>query len=432
MSNSCDYHTIEKASAEEMRSTVKIAGGLGGVVNSYLVEEQGLIKDRWIPLATRLTIGRGRKTDLCLADPTISKKHAVVHLLEGKAVVEDLDSKNGTYVNAERVSKAVLLSGDTLRLGNMELRFIQELAEEDCERLAETQQFIRQDESRVMGDGKLAGPSHRVVEAVSNAPLFANLGRELLNELCHGARLLLFEQGRTIVRQGDRGRSLYIILDGLVRVFTYDHQGKEIFLSYLKENHFFGEFSLLTGSPRRATVQALEETLVCALSYKDIREVVRRSAALKTRLDEYFHGRLNDLEAKKSAAGMVERRRHPRFNVRLPVNLSVSSASLVSEYFKGKVFHCLSRDISVSGIRLEVEDRFLQAMPIGCQLRLEIPLPQPYGSIRCLGTLRNVMEAKGNQNYGCLGVEFTGISREDRAKVERFLFGTEYDEQSGA
>ncbi len=67
----------------------------------------------------QLTIGRDESCDLAISDDKVSRKHAVVELdREGRAVLRDLDSRNGTFVNGEQVRSAVLNAGDHLRFGD--------------------------------------------------------------------------------------------------------------------------------------------------------------------------------------------------------------------------------------------------------------------------------------------------------------------------
>lgn len=76
-----------------------------------------------VSLATgRLVIGGAEECDLVLDDPTISNAHAVLELVSSVWVVRDLGSRNGTFVNSQRIgSDKVLRSGDELRLGQTRL-----------------------------------------------------------------------------------------------------------------------------------------------------------------------------------------------------------------------------------------------------------------------------------------------------------------------
>jgi hypothetical protein len=50
----------------------------------------------------------------------------VIGRVRGQAVVKDLDSRNGTFVNGQKVEKAILSCGDRLKVGSVMLRFFQE------------------------------------------------------------------------------------------------------------------------------------------------------------------------------------------------------------------------------------------------------------------------------------------------------------------
>jgi hypothetical protein len=56
----------------------------------------------------------------------VSKRHAAVGRVKGRIVVKDLGSRNGTFVNGEKVEKAILASGDRLKVGSVVLRFFRE------------------------------------------------------------------------------------------------------------------------------------------------------------------------------------------------------------------------------------------------------------------------------------------------------------------
>jgi pSer/pThr/pTyr-binding forkhead associated (FHA) protein len=71
---------------------------------------------------SEVIIGRQPGSDLRLDDGTISARHARLAYHHGQWWLEDLHSKNGTFLNQERVSSAtVLTSGDGLRCGGVEL-----------------------------------------------------------------------------------------------------------------------------------------------------------------------------------------------------------------------------------------------------------------------------------------------------------------------
>ena len=65
----------------------------------------------------RTTIGRGLKADVRINDEGISRTHAVVEYRDGRYVLCDAGSTNGTYANGERIEEHVLVEGDKIQIG---------------------------------------------------------------------------------------------------------------------------------------------------------------------------------------------------------------------------------------------------------------------------------------------------------------------------
>ncbi len=72
----------------------------------------------------------GRSLDCAIRsdDAMVSRKHSLIHMENGRFVVEDLGSANGTHVNERRVTKQALGHNDVVRCGSLWLRFVQEEA----------------------------------------------------------------------------------------------------------------------------------------------------------------------------------------------------------------------------------------------------------------------------------------------------------------
>ena len=85
-----------------------------------------LIKDgRRVPLQTgENVLGREGDGDIKIESPTVSRRHARIAISPDGAVLEDLGSKNGTFLRGEPVTAEVRLAdGDELRVGSVVLRF---------------------------------------------------------------------------------------------------------------------------------------------------------------------------------------------------------------------------------------------------------------------------------------------------------------------
>jgi pSer/pThr/pTyr-binding forkhead associated (FHA) protein len=90
----------------------------------YLVLDEGSLA-RLIPLiGPVMHIGRGFAVDLRLEDQSVSRRHAIVVERDGEIRILDDRSANGTFVNGRRVSEAGLRDRDVIRIGGVELVYI--------------------------------------------------------------------------------------------------------------------------------------------------------------------------------------------------------------------------------------------------------------------------------------------------------------------
>ena len=74
----------------------------------------------------RVTIGRGGGAEVVVDDASVSHQHAALELGTGGYRIRDLGSTNGVLVNGARMALAELKHGDTIALGQIELRYVVE------------------------------------------------------------------------------------------------------------------------------------------------------------------------------------------------------------------------------------------------------------------------------------------------------------------
>lgn len=94
--------------------------------------------------------------------------------------------------------------------------------------------------------------------------LFQGVKKKSLEALEKTLRPRSYSRGDTIIRQGDEGSSLYLVLTGRLKVVSSNEEGKEALLDFFGPNDYFGELALLDANVRSASVIAVEETdLLC-------------------------------------------------------------------------------------------------------------------------------------------------------------------------
>lgn len=86
-------------------------------IDGVVIKEVTLAKDR-------TTLGRRPYNDIVIDNLAISGEHAVLHMIGDDVYLEDLNSTNGTYVNARRIKKQALAQNDVVEVGKYKLRYL--------------------------------------------------------------------------------------------------------------------------------------------------------------------------------------------------------------------------------------------------------------------------------------------------------------------
>ena len=108
---------------------------------------------------------------------------------------------------------------------------------------------------------------------LGDVDLFATLPPELRHQIALSAPMAVYGSGETMVRQGEDGQSMFVVLSGSVSVVLEPSHDE---VARIERGGYFGEMSLLTGEPRSATVLALGDVVVVEIGA----ELFRRMAAL--------------------------------------------------------------------------------------------------------------------------------------------------------
>ncbi|MGI8925435.1 MAG: Crp/Fnr family transcriptional regulator [Tepidiformaceae bacterium] len=95
---------------------------------------------------------------------------------------------------------------------------------------------------------------------IRDLPLLARLPADDVRALASTARLRSFASGATVFREGEPGDSLYVVVEGHVRIVVGSSTGNETTVAIVGPGDCFGEFALLDGRPRSASAVAAEAT----------------------------------------------------------------------------------------------------------------------------------------------------------------------------
>ena len=126
-------------------------------------------------------------------------------------------------------------------------------------------------------------------DVLAKMPLFSRLQERELLRIMQVADVKAYDEGQTVVREGDRGDELFIVLSGQVQV----SRGDQV-LSDVGPGEHFGEMALIRSMPRSATVTATEPSELIALRRADFFEILRKEHELAVKLLWQFLGVLAD------------------------------------------------------------------------------------------------------------------------------------------
>ena len=121
-------------------------------------------------------------------------------------------------------------------------------------------------------------------------PRFDVVKEPLLRELAEHGRITTFNKGEMLIREGERGETLFILLRGRVKVFSANNEGKELILDTRGAGETLGEMTLDDGV-RSASVAALEETTCSIVTHDEMRRYIVANPEFALQLILYLIGR---------------------------------------------------------------------------------------------------------------------------------------------
>jgi CRP-like cAMP-binding protein len=111
----------------------------------------------------------------------------------------------------------------------------------------------------------------KTYEYLKNHPLFKNCSREDLVTITDMTDISNLEPNTTLIKEGDRSRDMYIIMEGEVSVSQWDSKKRNIHhVTNLKNGDIIGEMAFADGEPRTSTLTTLTDCKVLTMPYERI------------------------------------------------------------------------------------------------------------------------------------------------------------------
>ncbi len=101
----------------------------------------------------------------------------------------------------------------------------------------------------------------------------------------HGDAALLFQKG-------DAGDGLFVVLEGLVKIYALSEDGREIILNVMSEGDLFGEIALLDGKARTAAAATIGDAMLVKIHRKDVLELMERRPEIARRFIDILCARV--------------------------------------------------------------------------------------------------------------------------------------------
>lgn len=137
----------------------------------------------------------------------------------------------------------------------------------------------------------------RVVGALRSVDFLGALTQEEIERLASHLRIAPYPAGVVVVRQGEPGDSLFVVVAGRVHVVVTPADGEpDRALAEITAGEYFGEMSLLTGEPRSATIRTLEDTDLLVITREALRPILLSDPAAASRLSETLAKRRGEQE----------------------------------------------------------------------------------------------------------------------------------------
>jgi CRP/FNR family transcriptional regulator, cyclic AMP receptor protein len=146
--------------------------------------------------------------------------------------------------------------------------------------MPERQQQLAHLES--LGDATQFAPQMHAL--IPKCPLLENFSQPEVLLLAHFMEVYRAPPGAEIIREGDGGDFMLMLLEGRIEVHKRDRWNTQQLLAAVESGRTLGEMSMIDGEPRFATCVALEPTLIAVLDRENLARIIVEQPLLGAKL----------------------------------------------------------------------------------------------------------------------------------------------------
>lgn len=197
---------------------------------------------------------------------------------------------------------------------------------------------------------------------------------DLLDESALGAlrqrlRWCHLTGGETLMRQGDAGEALYLLVSGRLRVYVDDEDGQRRMVREIARGEVVGEMALFTGAPRSATLVALRDSVLVSLGREDFQALLASNPEVTMALTRQVISRLQT-ERSRSVIDS------PVAMALLPVSDGVDVASLARQLAQALSSHGRVAVVDAARVAALAESPAVEAGSVALHRRVALWLDE--------------------------------------------------------
>ena len=134
-----------------------------------------------------------------------------------------------------------------------------------------------------------------IILKLKSIEIFEGLSVGELAAVASATEEISFDTDTVVIREGDPGDTLYLVLEGRVAVIKQETDNVEITLDHISAGDHFGEMALFEQIPRTATIRTTEQCRMLVLNKQEFNEMVREYPKIALEICKVFSGRIRKL-----------------------------------------------------------------------------------------------------------------------------------------
>ena len=130
---------------------------------------------------------------------------------------------------------------------------------------------------------------------LKRVPMFKGLDQSDLESIAEHITTHTYTRNTILMHEGELPDAMYVVVDGRVKIYVSDAEGRELVLDTLSPGEFFGELALIDGSPRSATVVTTTDATISRILKTDFDRCLEESPRIAVNLLKTLSKRIRTL-----------------------------------------------------------------------------------------------------------------------------------------